>query len=83
MTRRWKRLLGGVLSAAMLVGLLPTSALAVHNNDSDTGGGLGMARIYLNEEEGDLALPNWNDESFKFSSSRGPHPAYNGAGAYI
>ena len=83
MTRRWKRLLGGVLSAAMLVGLLPTSALAVHNNDSDTGGGLGMARIYLNEEEGDLALPNWNDESFKFSSSRGPYSAYNGAGDYI
>ena len=83
MNRRWKRLLSSVLSAAMLVGLVPTSALAVHNNDSDTGGGLGMARIYLNEEAGDLALPDWDEESIKFPSSRGPYPAYQGAGAYI
>ena len=34
----WKKCLSGILSAAMLVGLVPTSALAVHAPIASDGG---------------------------------------------
>lgn len=54
----WKKCLSGILSAAMLVGLVPTSALAVHAPITSAGGqGLAKeASLYINETATDTEL---------------------------
>ena len=54
----WKKYLSGILSAAMLVGMLPTSALAVHAPITSAGGqGLAKeASLYINETATDTEL---------------------------
>lgn len=42
-----KKLMSAVLAAAMLVGILPTSALAVHTNEGAGSEGLGSAQIFI------------------------------------
>lgn len=64
----FRKLLSGALTVAMLVGLVPTSALAAHTNEGAEYDGLGSAQIYINPAPADdealtpaSKLPNyWN-----------------------
>lgn len=67
----WKKCLSGILSAAMLVGMLPTSALAVHAPITSAGGqGLAKeASLYINETATDTELePVENTEAMYLNS---------------
>ena len=75
----WKKCLSGILTTAMLVGLVPTSALAVHAPGTDTGD-LGLAQevsLFINETNPDDELqsadalgysrtPYNNEESYPY-----------------
>ena len=63
----WKKCLSGLLSAAMLVGMLTTSALAVHAPGTDAGD-LGLAQectLFINETESDTELQSAEDLGYK------------------
>ena len=49
----FRKLLSGALTVAMLVGILPTSALAAHTNEGAEYDGLGNAQIYINPAPAD------------------------------
>lgn len=49
----FRKLLSGALTVAMLVGILPTSALAAHTNEGAEYDGLGSAQIYINPAPAD------------------------------
>ena len=65
----FRKLLSSVLTVAMLVGLVPTSALAAHTNEGAESDGLGSAQIFINPAPADAddealtpasELPNYN-----------------------
>ena len=49
----FRKLLSSVLTVAMLVGLVPTSALAAHTNEGAESDGLGSAQIFINPAPAD------------------------------
>ena len=74
----WKKCLSGLLSAAMLVGMLPTSALAVHAPGTDAGD-LGLAQectLFINETESDTELQSAEDLGYKRPGPYTPGETY-------
>lgn len=77
----FRKLLSGALTVAMLVGLVPTSALAAHTNEGAEYDGLGSAQIYINPAPADAddealtpgtELPNYsaslnNDDIYPYT----------------
>lgn len=72
--RKCSRILGGVLSLAMLVGMLPTSAFAAHT-ELPNQNSIGDAQLYINAEgENDPVLSI--DDELKDKYSRIPDDTY-------
>ncbi len=74
----WKKCLSGLLSAAMLVGMLTTSALAVHAPGTDAGD-LGLAQectLFINETESDTELQSAEDLGYKRPGPYTPGETY-------
>ena len=67
-----KKLMSAVLAAAMLVGLLPTSALAAHTNEGAEYDGLGSAQIYINPAPADDEALTPASELPNYSATLGP-----------